>query len=50
MRQRLLDDSVTFCLNQDVQDGWIIRIPARLAAYIILPTNPTLQIPEFPYS
>ena len=38
------------CQNQDVQDGWIIRIPARLAAYIILPTNPTLQIPEFPYS
>ena len=38
------------CQNQDVQDGWIIRIPARLAACIILLTNPILQIPESPYS
>ena len=42
--------SPILCQNQDVQDDWIVRIPARLAACIILPTNPTLQIPEFPYS
>ncbi len=35
--------SPILCQNQDVQDGWIVRIPARLAACIILPTNPTLQ-------
>ena len=35
--------SPILCQNQDVQDDWIIRIPASLAACIILPTNPTLQ-------
>ena len=42
--------SPILCQNQDVQDGWIIRIPARLATCIILLTNPTLQIPGSPYS